>query len=202
MHNNGFPVQAFLNGTFQSQDAAFKFLSPPTMDDITKNKDEGLYITMERNSQDENVIVAKKLKDRDFSVLISNTRFDFNGANHELESIIVAYSLDYAILGTSIFKAHRHSSSALYWLYDINSGAIYPIKPNDSISPHPRLSFCHFSPNYNYLYFVHENDLYVQRIRDPNDVRRVSFDGSKTIINGRTDWVYEEELISDDVAVW
>ncbi|CDO93595.1 unnamed protein product [Kluyveromyces dobzhanskii CBS 2104] len=198
----GFTIDAFLNGSFVSHEDSFKFILPPASHAVTKKSDTGLYLTLDRNPQNKDVIVAKQLRDKDFSKPISPLHFSFNGLEYSVDSISVSYSLDYAIIGSNVMKEYRHSSSGLYWLYDLKTSLLNPVKPKDSESPHPRLSYCHFSPSYKYIYFVQGNDLYVQSVGASNEIYRLSSDGAASILNGKTDWVYEEEILSDDVAVW
>ncbi|QEU60603.1 Ste13 [Kluyveromyces lactis] len=202
INKRGFTIDAFLNGTFVSREDTFKFIAPPAIDYIPKEKDSGLYLTMEKNSQKDDIIVAKRLNDKDFRKPISPLQFTFNEYKYLLESISIDYSLDYAILGSNVIKEYRHSSSGLYWLYNLKTSVLTPVKGKDSKSPHPRLSYCHFSPSYKYIYFVEDNDLHVQSLDDQGDIYRITSDGSNYVLNGRTDWVYEEELLADDVAVW
>ena len=61
--------------------------------------------------------------------------------------------------------------------------------------------FAKFSPQGDRVAYVRDNNLYVE---DANDglVTRLTQDGSRTTINGTTDWVYEEELSLRDAYRW
>ncbi len=50
------------------------------------------------------------------------------------------------------------------------------------------------SPDFRYLSFVRENDLYVYDLTQ-NTIQRLSEGGSETILNGKLDWLYQEELV-------
>ena len=50
-----------------------------------------------------------------------------------------------------------------------------------------------FSPDGQRVGFVRENDLYIVDVATQRE-RRITTDGSKQLINGRMDWVYEEEI--------
>ncbi|MGE0454843.1 MAG: S9 family peptidase [Vicinamibacteria bacterium] len=50
-----------------------------------------------------------------------------------------------------------------------------------------------FSPDGTLLAFVRENDLYVVELSSQREVR-LTRDGSADVLNGRLDWVYEEEI--------
>src|SRR5262249_4542907 len=54
-----------------------------------------------------------------------------------------------------------------------------------------------FSPDGQYLSYVRENNLYVIELETQRE-RPLTSDGSATIINGRLDWVYQEEIYGRD----
>lgn len=51
-----------------------------------------------------------------------------------------------------------------------------------------------FSPDGKHVAFTQANDLYVVDTEAPAKVRRLTKDGSNKILNGKLDWVYEEEV--------
>ena len=53
--------------------------------------------------------------------------------------------------------------------------------------------FAKFSPDGRRVAYVRENNLYVENLADGR-ITQLTSDGSRTIINGTFDWVYEEEL--------
>ena len=61
--------------------------------------------------------------------------------------------------------------------------------------------FAKFSPDATRVAYVRANDLYVERLADGR-ITRLTTTGSETIINGTSDWVYEEELGVRDGFRW
>lgn len=61
--------------------------------------------------------------------------------------------------------------------------------------------FAKFSPDGRQVAFVRGNDLWVTDLATGRS-KRLTFDGSDDIINGTTDWVYEEELGLRDAFRW
>jgi dipeptidyl-peptidase-4 len=61
--------------------------------------------------------------------------------------------------------------------------------------------FARFSPDSRSVAFVRDNDLYVTELAGGAE-RRLTSDGSMEIINGTSDWVYEEELGLRDAFRW
>jgi dipeptidyl-peptidase 4 len=63
------------------------------------------------------------------------------------------------------------------------------------------LMFAKFSPDGGRVAYVRENNLYVENL-DDGRITQLTKDGSRTIINGTFDWVYEEELSLRDGFRW
>jgi dipeptidyl-peptidase-4 len=63
------------------------------------------------------------------------------------------------------------------------------------------LMFAKFSPDGGRVAYVREHNLYVESL-DDGRVTQLTSDGSRTIINGTFDWVYEEELNLRDGFRW
>ena len=61
--------------------------------------------------------------------------------------------------------------------------------------------FAKFSPDGRRVAYVRENNLYVENL-DDGRITQLTSDGSRTIINGTFDWVYEEELSLRDGFRW
>ncbi|MGB5821419.1 MAG: S9 family peptidase [Saonia sp.] len=91
------------------------------------------------------------------------------------------------LLATEITPIFRRSSSGIYYVYDIESKN--SVKLSDRKIQEPTLS-----PDNKKVAYVFENNLYVFDIADRSS-KQLTTDGIKNkIINGVTDWVYEEEF--------
>lgn len=93
-------------------------------------------------------------------------------------------------------RIYRHSTKENYFLYDIRS------KTTTFISQNGKQMYAEFSPDGNKIGFVRENNLYVYDIPSAKETA-VTTDGKwNCIINGATDWVYEEEFSFDKAWQW
>jgi len=90
------------------------------------------------------------------------------------------------LLETEVNQLYRRSKLATYWVYDFENKSISLLFDKKVQSPK-------FSPDGSYVAFVFERDLYIKNLLD-NTIERITNDGSKNILNGITDWVYEEEF--------
>src|SRR6185437_6675929 len=85
------------------------------------------------------------------------------------------------------------------WAFDVASGALGKLGGNRAQSS--TLMFAKFSPDGGRVAYVREHNLYVEDLDDGRIVQ-LTRDGSRTIINGTFDWVYEEELNLRDGFRW
>ncbi len=90
------------------------------------------------------------------------------------------------ILGTSFKPIFRRSFLGTFYVYDIKTKAL-ELVGNDIQQPT-------FSPDSKKIAFAKNNNLYIKDFSD-NTTVQITKDGKKNeIINGITDWVYEEEF--------
>jgi dipeptidyl-peptidase-4 len=61
--------------------------------------------------------------------------------------------------------------------------------------------FATFSPDGSKVAYVHKNNVYVEDVQS-GAITQLTHDGSETIINGTSDWVYEEELDIRNAFRW
>ncbi|MEL0644141.1 S9 family peptidase [Olleya sp. Ti.3.14] len=81
----------------------------------------------------------------------------------------------------------RRSSLGKYVVYDVSEKSIHSVANHKIQEPT-------FSPDGKKVAYGYQNNLYVKNLKT-NDVTQLTFDGEKNkIINGITDWVYEEEF--------
>ena len=95
-------------------------------------------------------------------------------------------------------RTWRTNTRGDYWLLDRGSGNLKKIGGD---APPSSLMFAKFSPDGSRIAYVRANNLYVEDL-DTNDIRALTTDGSENIVNGASDWVYEEELSLRDGFRW
>lgn len=91
------------------------------------------------------------------------------------------------LLSTEVESIFRRSTLGIFYVYDIDSQRL--VKISDVKIQEPTLS-----PNGKEVAYVMDNNLYLFTI-ESQETKQVTVDGVKNkIINGVTDWVYEEEF--------
>lgn len=92
------------------------------------------------------------------------------------------------ILKTNTEQIYRRSSIADYYLYDRESKVV------TRVFDQGKISYATLSPDNRHIAFVYNNNLYYRTISSGATIQ-ITTDGEKNkIINGSTDWVYEEEF--------
>lgn len=110
------------------------------------------------------------------------------------------YQLDAAerqiLLEAEFEPIFRHSGIATYYLYDIEKGTFTLLTANGK----QRLTT--FSPDGKKTAFVRDNNLFIMDLATLEETQ-VTFDGALNhVINGTTDWVYEEEFAITKGFYW
>ncbi|MEO8563610.1 MAG: DPP IV N-terminal domain-containing protein [bacterium] len=90
----------------------------------------------------------------------------------------------------------RTNTRGLYDLFDFRTGKLRPVSAKKGLQ-----MFAKFSPDGRKVGFVRDNNLFVTDIATGAE-RQLTRDGSTDVINGTSDWVYEEELGLKDAFRW
>jgi dipeptidyl-peptidase-4 len=103
------------------------------------------------------------------------------------------------LLFTNTTRVWRLNTRGDYWVLDLDTGTLRRL--GGPAAKPSTLMFAKFSPQGDRVAYVRENNIYVERVRD-GKIRQLTRDGSRTLINGTFDWVYEEEFDNRDGFRW
>jgi len=134
------------------------------------------------------------------SVLVSARRLIPDGQAKPLRIADYAWSAgrQKLLIFTNTRRVWRYHTRGDYWVLDMKSRKLHKLGGD---AEEARLMFAKFSPQGDRVAYVYKNNIYVQDLADLT-VTQVTRDGSKTLINGTSDWVYEEELGVRDGFRW
>ncbi|HJU66257.1 MAG TPA: S9 family peptidase [Gemmatimonadaceae bacterium] len=113
-----------------------------------------------------------------------------------IEALTLSEDERKALLYHSSVQVWRQNTRGVYHVLDFATRRLTPISRQAGLQ-----MFAKFSPDGRRVAFVRDNDLYVTDLASGQE-RRLTTDGSDVIINGTTDWVYEEELDLRDGFRW
>jgi dipeptidyl-peptidase-4 len=122
------------------------------------------------------------------------------GAKDPLTIQNYAWSTDKSklLVYTNSKRVWRAATRGDYWVLDQKSGAL---KKLGGDAPESTLMFAKFSPDGTKAGYVRANNIYVEDLAS-GAITQLTRDGSDTIVNGTSDWVYEEELFLRDCFRW
>jgi dipeptidyl-peptidase-4 len=163
-------------------------------------EDGTAYTTVERAGGGGSDIVRYDAATGTRTVLISSEQLTPAGGNKPLSIADYVWSDDGTklLIFTNTRKVWRQNTRGDYWVLNIKGGGLKQIGAG---GPEASMMFAKFSPDATRVGYVRANNIYVERL-DDGRVTQLTSDGSETIINGTSDWVYEEEFGVRDGFRW
>ena len=170
-------IDEMYNGTFRAQG----------MEELQSLKNTNQYTVLNADRQSRSMQIDLY----DFATLKKVSTLIDTKAHKELSDGIDSYTFDAGekmiLLACNTNQIFRHSFTADYFLYDIASKKLRKLFDFQIQEPT-------FSPDGSMIAYAKENNLYVYNLAS-NQSTPITTDGQKnSIINGITDWVYEEEF--------
>ncbi len=117
-------------------------------------------------------------------------------ANFKIEAYEFSSDESKILLAVNAEYIYRRSYTADYYIYNILNQKLQRLSENG------RQKYAHFSPNAFKVGFVRDNNIFIKDL-ELNTEKKITFDGKfNHIINGGTDWVYEEEYSFTRAFFW
>jgi dipeptidyl-peptidase-4 len=104
------------------------------------------------------------------------------------------------LIFTNSERVWRSNTRGDYWVLDLQANSLRKLGGADAKPS--TLMFAKFSPDGQRVGYVRENNVYVESLDGSSRITRLTTDGSRYIVNGTFDWVYEEELFCRDGFRW
>jgi dipeptidyl-peptidase 4 len=104
-----------------------------------------------------------------------------------------------ALVFTNSARVWRSNARGDYWVVDLRTWNLRKLG-GDAAKP-SSLMFAKFSPDGSRVAYVRESNIYVESLTDGR-ITQATKDGSRYLVNGTFDWVYEEELFCRDGFRW
>ena len=163
--------------------------------DVVWNESETGYFTIKDNN-----IVLVSTRGKEDKVILSSSQVN----NLEIESFSFSQSKNKILIFTQSVNVWRYNTRGDYWVYDFKKNEIQKLGRNMSGSS---LMFAKFSPNERFVAYVSKEksesgirnsstsvNIYLESLDDRTIKKLTSSNGTKKLINGTFDWVYEEEF--------
>ncbi|KAJ2972319.1 hypothetical protein NUW58_g9208 [Xylaria curta] len=130
--------------------------------------------------------------------LMRQALFDAQGRTLSPEKLWPSPDLKKVLIATGIKNVWRHSFTATYWIFDVETQTAEPLDPRNSDLS---VQLAQWSPKSDAISFTNSNNLYVRHL-ESKEVVQVTKDGGPEYFYGIPDWVYEEEVFGDNSATW
>src|SRR5213076_3347396 len=100
------------------------------------------------------------------------------------------------LLFTNSARVWRQNTKGTYFVCDFTARRLIPVSTKAGYQ-----QFAKFSPDARRVAFVRDNNIYVTDLASGTETA-LTTDGGDNVINGTSDWVYEEELDLRDAFRW
>ena len=100
------------------------------------------------------------------------------------------------LIFTNSARVWRQNTKGTFFVWDFAARRLTPVSPNPGYQ-----EFAKFSPDGRLVGFVRNNNIFVTDLATATETA-LTRDGSDNVINGTSDWVYEEELDLRDAFRW
>jgi dipeptidyl-peptidase 4 len=134
------------------------------------------------------------------TVVIKKELLTPTGASKPLKVQSFEYSNDKAkvLVFANTAKVWRYNTRGDYWVMNNTTGKLAQLGKG---LPSQSLMFAKFSPDSKLVAYVCERNIYSEDIAT-GQIKKLTLDGTRKLINGTFDWVYEEEFNCRDGFRW
>jgi dipeptidyl-peptidase 4 len=149
---------------------------------------------------EEGSIVQVSLTERNQNKLVTPDHLVPAGQTQPLAIKNFFFSADFKkiLIYTNAKKVWRYETRGDYWVYNLSDSSLRQL---GRTLPPSSLMFAKFSPDGTKAAYVSGHDIYVEDL-STHSSKALTHNGSRKMINGTFDWVYEEELNCRDGFRW
>jgi len=164
----------------------------------TWTKDGAAFMTIERDSAGHTDLYRVDAVSGKQERLVRGVDLVPAGATQPVAIEEYRFSSDGArlLIFTNSARVWRQNTKGTYYVWDLPAKRLIPV----SAQPGYQM-FAKFSPDGRMVAFVRGNNVYVTDLTTGAETA-VTADGNENVINGTSDWVYEEELDLRDAFRW
>ena len=164
-----------------------------------RSMQDGLHFTRLNDKNDEQSISKHEITNSNGAgtVLISAEKLAYQGDKITIDDYFFNEDETKVLLTTQTTSIYRRSYTAVHFLFDLKTGTLTALDEK-----HQPQTLAEYSPDGTMVSYIYKNDLYVKDIAS-GKVKKLTQDGKRNkVINGTTDWVYEEEFSITKAYDW
>ena len=156
---------------------------PKSMGGFNSMNDGEHYSTIEKTEDGQEIIKYQFKNGKKVRILFKSADFEIP----KIGKYTFSKNEKQLLLATETKSIYRYSSKSVYYIYDIHNDKISKLSDK-------KVMYATFSPQGDKVAYVLDNNLFIKDIKS-GTITQVTSDGKKNhIINGASDWVYEEEF--------
>ena len=166
----------------------FFFTKKFWQDSSSKKSDS--FTRLESNKELQQIVKYSFTNGKKELVIFDSEKFKLK---NRIKSYKFSHQENYLIIETDRESIYRYSYKSKCLLYDIQNDKIYDFFDK-------KIQNLSFSPDEKFVSFTFENNIYINEIQNIlngkiSSFKKITSDGkNNSIINGSSDWVYEENL--------
>ncbi|MCR6642075.1 MAG: S9 family peptidase [Sporocytophaga sp.] len=175
----------WLKGTFR----------PETPQGFTWMKNDSYYTELVNDGTTQRVIQFDAKNGKEVKTIITSSELTIQ-PQINIEEYFFSPDESMLLLASAREPIYRRSSKSIFYLVNLSTKKATPLSSSEKIS------YPTFSPDGKKIAYVKNNDLYITSFSDVKETR-ITYTGMiNKIINGSTDWVYEEEFEITKAFSW
>lgn len=182
------PLQAQQKKDLKFEHIVDQTFSAEGIRNVNWMRDGRFYTVLERTSDD--VELRKyNILTGDHEVLAASSQLSWQGEPVIIQNYQLSADETKVMIKTDVESIWRRSTREHYYIYDVNEETLSKLTPSEE-----KQQYAQLSPSGNKAAFVQHNDLFWVDLKTGKETRITSDGELNKIINGATDWVYEEEF--------
>lgn len=185
-NKKGVSVSEITNGTFYPKSAGKNFRSMP----------DGQFFT-QISSDRKSILKCSFATGQVIETLFSLDNVEGGRGIKAIEQYSIAPSGHHILIYTEVQSIYRRSYNAVVYHYDVRRNKLEPLSREGG-----RIAIPTFSPDGRMVAFVRDNNIFVRKFDFDSEIQITNDGKYNHIINGTTDWVYEEELTTTQLMTW
>lgn len=153
------------------------------------------------NGNGNDIVLVDPLGQQDDEVLIPASKLIPRGETKpiKIDSFDVFKDNTKVLIFNNTKRVWRYNTRGDYWVADLKNGGVK--KLGGPKAQPATLMFAKFSPDGKRVAYVRDRNVYIESLVS-GEIRQITETPNEFIINGTSDWVYEEELDLRDGFAW
>ena len=130
-------------------------------------------------------------------ILVSEKDLIYKGVSIPVDEFSFNADETKLLITTNMESVYRRSYVADFFIFDLKTKKLVPLDEK-----RPASTLAEFSPDGSKIAYIHMNNIFIKDLTS-GKITQITLDGKKNeVINGTTDWVYEEEFALTKAFAW